>query len=217
MSAKGVLINVSKGNNQYKNNDAFGNCVKYACKEDEHADKLIGYRFFGVPNGLPIEEQIEDAYTIQKLHDIDSRNGRRAAHMIYSIQETEFGEYGNNPELFMASCEEMARSVFDEGHQVFVATHYNENNNNDDCAFIHAHIIVNNINYVNGKKYHKTKDQMHEMERCFNEIQGKYQRMSPVTFKNADYFRKIDAQYQALYSQTAKEQAAVTAYSQQNH
>ena len=219
MSAKGVLINVAQHNHQskYHNQDAFGNCAKYACKVNGNPNELVGYRFFGVPYNLPLEEQIEDVYQIQKLHDIESRGGRRAAHMVDSIQESEFGEYGNNPELVMRAFEAMGRCIYDEGYQVLVATHYNPRNDGQGGAFMHAHLVINNINYRNGKKFHKTKAEICELEQKFNEIQGNYQQMSPVRFENADYFRQTNPQYQTLYMQTAKEQAADTARSQQNH
>lgn len=217
MSAQGVLINVAQNNHQskYQNKDAFGNCAKYACKVNGNANELVGYQFFGEPYDLPLERQIEDVYQIQKLHDIESRGGRRAAHMVYSIQESEFGEYGNNPELVRRSFENMARCIYDEGYQVLAATHYNPKNDGQEGAFTHVHLVINNINYRNGKKFHKTKAEVRELEKQFNEIQGDYQQMSPVTFKNADGFRNTNVQYQALYEQTAREQADAAARSKQ--
>ena len=205
MSIKGKLINITnhkKG--AYRNKDAFEKVAKYCCRDNRDATDLVSYRSYGLDNDDSLAKQIELANQIQRVHNIDSRGGRRVYHMQYSIEEESFGQLGCNPSLAAMAFEKMGREFYKSGHQAIVATHLNKPKEESDGAFIHAHFAVNSVSYVDGKKFHQTNEEYETRNNQFDQILEKYAQRSPVTFENANCFKKTDPQYQALLEQVKK-------------
>lgn len=202
MSAQGVLINFSDGKNKkgvYTNKDAFEKVAKYVCRDNRDSSDLVDHIAFGFDNDDRLADQIDIAVKIQKNCNIDSRGGRRAAHMQYSITKDPLLQCGGNQNLIAAAFREMGRVIFDGGHQVIEATHMNGNvDDKMNCAIMHAHFAINSISYVDGRKFHQTKAERLEMQEKFNVILDKYQQMSPVRFKNLDTFYERNPQYLAM-------------------
>lgn len=48
-------------------------------------------------------------------------------------------------------------------YQILVATHYN-------TGHIHNHLIMNSVNYQNGKKFHQTRDELLEVKAYSNKL-----------------------------------------------
>lgn len=53
------------------------------------------------------------------------------------------------------------------GYQILVATHYN-------TGHIHNHLIMNSVNYQNGKKFHQTRDELLEVKAYSNKLCQQY-------------------------------------------
>lgn len=201
MSAKGVLINLPTGKGQrsaFQNKDAYENLVKYICREGKDNRDFITSVGYGVDNDQSLSDQIDMINMIQGIYNIESRGGRRAAHMQYSITEEEFGRYGCNMELVTEAFGEMGREIFKEGYQVVAGSHFTKpkgEGEENSGSFVHVHFAVSSINYENGKKYHKTKAEMLQLQEKFDHIQDVYQSRSPVSFNTADTFKNRDVQY----------------------
>lgn len=53
------------------------------------------------------------------------------------------------------------------GFQILVATHHN-------TGHIHNHLIMNSVNYQNGKKFHQTRDELLEVKAYSNKLCQEY-------------------------------------------
>lgn len=124
--------------------------------------------------------------------------------MQYSIKEEAFCQVGCNPSLVVMAFEEMGREFYDMGYQVIAATHLTRPKEKTDSSFMHVHFAGNSVSYVDGKKFHQTNEERVARNNQFDQILGNYAQRSPVTFKNANCFRKTDPQYQALLEQGKK-------------
>ena len=199
MSARGVLINGNKGTGNYQNKDALDKLVKYVCRVNRDDKDLIDCIGFGVDNEADLSDQIDMMNMIQRINGIEKRGGKRAEQLIFSIKEDQFRQFGCNPQLVAKAFREMGATIYEDGYQVYVGSHYNPPCDDKEKSFMHAHYIINSINYCTGWKFRKSHEEKYIMQDNFDQILDKYQQMSPVTFSNLDAFIQTDPQYCSLY------------------
>ena len=129
------------------------NIFQYVTRKEATERKLID----GV-NCSPVSAMEEFIYTKQQFHKED---GRQYYHIVqsFSPDDNVTPEMAHQIGLEFAACF--------PGYQILVATHVN-------TKAVHNHLIMNSVNYENGKKFHITRDQMLEYKRMSNGICHKY-------------------------------------------
>ena len=95
------------------------------------------------------ENALEEMNSIKKA--FHKEEGREAIHIIQSFSAKDNVTKEKVHELGMKLSE------YFENHQVLVATHV-------DKEHLHSHLIVNSVNFENGKKYQQSKKQMEEIK-----------------------------------------------------
>lgn len=84
-------------------------------------------------------------------------DGRQYRHYIQSFAPNEISK-----NEIMEVANRWAEKVF-EGHEVYIAIH-------DDKDHLHAHFIVNSVNFINGKKLHESKKELEYKKEINDEI-----------------------------------------------
>lgn len=84
-------------------------------------------------------------------------DGRQYRHYIQSFAPNEISK-----NEIMEVANRWAEKVF-EGHEVYIAIH-------DDKDHLHAHFIVNSVNFINGKKLHESKKELEYKKEVNDEI-----------------------------------------------
>ena len=115
--------------------------------------------------------------------DFGKTFGRYYAHYVISYAPDEFNK--DTALQAHAISHEMAGELF-HGHQVLCATHIDKDNH------IHTHYIVNSVNYLNGKKFHTTKQELDELKRKANEICKKHGLSVPVKGYTHDGYTRAE-------------------------
>ena len=72
------------------------------------------------------------------------------------------------PELAHQIGIELAQQLWGDKYQVIVATHLDKDNH------IHSHFVVNTVSFVDGIKYHRTKQDYRDMRKASDELCLKY-------------------------------------------
>ncbi|MBR1532883.1 MAG: relaxase/mobilization nuclease domain-containing protein [Ruminococcus sp.] len=126
---------------------------KYVMRKEATERKLID----GV-NCSPASAMQEFIYTKQQFNKED---GRQYYHIVQSFSPDD----KVTPEMAHQIGMEFAACF--SGYQILVATHVN-------TKAVHNHLIMNSVNFENGKKFHITRDQMLEYKRMSNGICHKY-------------------------------------------
>lgn len=100
-------------------------------------------------NPLSIEHLIYDFNKLKELYD--QNYGKRLHHVVVSIYRKEMSFKGRetSARLLMNS---IGTWIFKSGYQCLIFAHVKHSGN------IHLHIIMNNIDYRNGKRLHDTKE-----------------------------------------------------------
>ena len=122
----------------------------YTTKTEKTEEKLVS----GI-NCSP-ETAIEEMKATKAIWDKET--GRQYQHFVHSFPPGE----NNTPEQAHEIARELCAERF-RGHEVLVATH-------KDTNHIHSHIIVNSVNFENGKKLHWKKQDLQNMKDKSNEI-----------------------------------------------
>ena len=160
---------------------------KYVMRKEATERKLID----GV-NCSPVSAMEEFIYTKQQFHKED---GRQYYHIVQSFSPDD----NVTPEMAHQIGMEFVACF--PGYQVLVATHTNTRS-------VHNHLIMNSVNYENGKKFHISRDQMLEYKRLSNGICHKYglSITEPKTKKKSRWKDDlIDLLYDALRNTATKE------------
>ena len=89
-------------------------------------------------------------------------NGRLYYHLVQSFPSG----YEIEPELAHKIAVELAEKAFNK-YEVVVATHI-------DREHIHSHLVLNSVNFENGKKYHSNKESVEELMKLSDEICQRY-------------------------------------------
>ncbi len=172
----GELINI-KG--AYKNKDAVSNVIKYVTRTRENEtrhNELISYGGAGVSNYAEPMEMIHMFDTIQKLHGINYRKGRRIFHEVFSITDNEFKRLGCFMDTVNQMAVEMCMEYYNEGFQVVYGIHWEETKK------LHIHFAANAVSFITGKKFDTSVTGNLYRKQRFNEIMKKYYNRTAIYF-----------------------------------
>lgn len=75
-----------------------------------------------------------------------------------------FAEGEVSPEQAHEIGKELAERLWGDRHQVLVATHV------DKASHIHNHFVINTVSFVDGRKYHRTKQDYLDMQNASDEL-----------------------------------------------
>lgn len=134
--------------------------INYASKDakNEKDDTL----FFGVNCA---DNPVIAAYQMQKTKELYNKmDGRQYKHYVLSFAP---GEISKNVAKIYAK--ELAEKCFGDKFEVAVGIHINSAG-----AKIHAHIVVNSVSFVNGKKLHLSKQDLENFKNYNDQIAQKY-------------------------------------------
>ena len=129
------------------------NIFKYVTRDEATEEKLIS----GV-NCSSNSAMQEFKYVKQKFGKTD---GRTYYHIVQSFSPDDNISAETAHEIGLKFAE-----YFPE-FQILVATHYN-------TKHIHNHLIMNSVNFKNGKKFHQTRDELLEVKAYSNKICQEY-------------------------------------------
>ncbi|MBH1942541.1 relaxase/mobilization nuclease domain-containing protein [Mobilitalea sibirica] len=129
---------------------SIGNAINYVTKKEKTEERLIS----GV--GCNPFSAIEEMKATKNLwHKIE---GRQYKHFIQSFSPEE----KISPEQAHQIAYELVKDKF-KGHEILIATH-------KDKSHIHSHIIVNSVNYENGRKLQWRKKDLEKMKNYSDEL-----------------------------------------------
>ena len=139
---------------------SIGRAIRYITHSGKTEDKLI--------SGIDCspETAIEEMKTTKVVWG--KEDGRQYQHFIHSFPPDEKITQEEAHKIAVELCETRFK-----GHEVLIATH-------KDTKHIHSHIIVNSVNYENGKKLHWKKQDLQNMKDRANEISLAYGLSVPV-------------------------------------
>lgn len=105
------------------------------------------------------------AYQMQKTKELYGKpDGRQYKHYVLSFAEGEISK--ENAKTY---AKELAEKCFGDKFEVAVGIHINSAG-----AKIHAHIVVNSVSFVNGKKLHLSKQDLENFKNYNDQIAQKY-------------------------------------------
>lgn len=147
----------------YSNENSVSNLARYVLNEEKTPSNYKS--FYGVPNASP--ECIENSFaTIAAIHQKDMHQRRKAEHFVLSFDAkdelTELGGIENALKIINEYCKPLA-----DDHQVFCAVH-------EDKKHLHAHIVLNPINYHNGKRLQKNRTFLNDQRKTVDSLVEKY-------------------------------------------
>lgn len=119
--------------------------IDYLTKEEKTEEKLISGKDCSPENVL------EEFKATKELYEKNS--GVQYHHIIQSFDPKD----NITPEKAHEIGKELAESQF-KGHEVLIVTH-------KDKDHIHNHLVVNSVNFENGKKYSATKQSLREIKK----------------------------------------------------
>ncbi len=134
--------------------------IDYTAKDSkkEKDDTL----FFGVNCA---DNPVIAAYQMQQTKAYYNKmNGRQYKHYVLSFADNEINV--NNAKSY---AKELAEKCFGDKFEVAVGIHINSAG-----AKIHAHIVVNSVSFVNGKKLHLSKQDLENFKNYNDQIAKKY-------------------------------------------
>lgn len=152
---------------KYNNKDAVENVLRYIMrirKYEDRANELLAYGGTGVPLYSTPELMIQQFLYVQKLFRIDSRNGRRMHHEVLNLRDEEYEKLGSSIQNLYQYALNCCMVYFEQGHQVVFAIHW------ERCKRLHIHFAVNAINFITGKKWHTSMNEVADRERIFRHL-----------------------------------------------
>lgn len=140
------------------------NIIKYITRKDKTESKLIsGIRC--TPEIAAIEMESTKLLWNKKY-------GRTYKHFIYS--------FNPDDKLDSVLAHKLALKLFEnrfEGHEILIATHTDKNH-------LHSHIIVNSVNYENGKKLQMSKKDLEDIKNHCIDLSREYNLIEEVKKNN---------------------------------
>lgn len=171
----GLLNRMVRGN--YTNEDAVKNVLYYVTRTraaEDREDECLMYGGKGVAIYQPVDYMIQQIEYVQKMFGIERRRGRRMYHEVFSIKEEEFIRMGQNMNVFYHFADQCAQYYFDAGYQVVFAIH------GTNASNLHIHFAVSTINFINGVKWHDSKQDLRVRNEVFNQLLSRFQFMFTV-------------------------------------
>ena len=176
----GLLIMANEG--RYTNLGAVNHTIRYITrtrKNENRRNELICFGGSGIGSYLPSEEIIHQICYVQKVYNINARQGRRMYHEFFLISPEEFEMMNGNWNYVQSLAEECCQIYYSMGFQVVYAVHY------DLEKKLHIHFCVSTINFHTGRKWHSSKNDLKVREAIFNGLMQKYQNIIvPLKFVN---------------------------------
>lgn len=127
------------------NTDSLGDVIAYAGREDATNQRQLVWGIHCSP-----ETAREDMLRVKRAYG--KEDGTIAYHGYQSFAEGEI-----TPELAHEIGIKLAQEVWGDRYQVLVCTHL------DKASHIHNHFVVNTVSFVDGIKYHRTKEDYQHM------------------------------------------------------
>lgn len=129
---------IGKGEQQkYFDDNARQDVIAYCLQSEKTPHSYVGGRAVNVNNaGFEMD-------TIAKLYNNDEKV--RLRHSVLSFDTAE-----NITPAQAAEIADLAARYFDDRHQILYSIH-------EDAGHIHAHIVMNQVSYIDGHKYQGTK------------------------------------------------------------
>lgn len=158
----GLLITMDYGN--YTNKNAVENVIRYASRTRANEDRfseLVSFGGMGVTMLSGVEDIIAQFLYVQNVYNIETRQGKRIYHEVFSLDEREAFNIKYDMTILDAVAKECCKVYYSAGFQVVYAIHY------DPGKKYHIHFIVNSINYRTGLKWHTNFRSNHERWKIF--------------------------------------------------
>ena len=160
----GMLKRVEYGN--YSNDDAVKRVLYYIVfgkNTLEEQDICLMYAGIGVANEMGIECMVSEMETVQRIYGINYRKGRRMLHEIFFLNSQDVKELGGIGGVKVLAYA-LADCYFREGFQVVYGVH------NSNVEGIHIHFGVNPVNFDDGRKWIRRKDDIFNRQNQFDQI-----------------------------------------------
>ena len=137
-------------NKQYSEVNALPNLINYCLNDKDYYgevyQKIINAVY--LLNPVSMERLIYDFNKVKEMYN--QTNGRQLYHLVISIyvRNMSFDIRENYTRMII---ETVGSVIANSGHQCLLFAHIKNDGN------IHIHVIINNINYRDGKRLHDTK------------------------------------------------------------
>lgn len=168
-------INLNPQNAKYRNRynkhnnsneNAVSNIARYITNKDKTPSHYIN--LYGVPDSSP--DGIQTSFeAIAKIHNKDMEGRRKAEHFIISFNAHELEEIGGISSA-VTIVDEYCQNIATE-YQAVSAFHENTKN-------LHAHIMINPINYHTGKRLQKNRSFLDSQIRLVDSLVDKYKKQN---------------------------------------
>ena len=127
--------------------------LNYICKEEKTENKLITGINCVTENAYDEMMRVKTKY--------NKNTGRDKIHLVQSFNPEDNLSYETAHEIGIKLAKQF------KGFQVVVATH-------QDTNHIHNHIVINSVNYENGRKFHQSKADLERIKQISNELCREY-------------------------------------------
>lgn len=148
--------------------------VNYLTQEEKTEEKLISGKDCSPENVLEEFKATKELY--------EKNNGVQYHHIIQSFDPND----NITPEKAHEIGKELAENQF-KGHEVLIVTHR-------DKDHIHNHLVVNSVNFENGKKYNATKQSLREIKKENDRLCGERGLSVIKESQNKDYWKMQELQ-----------------------
>lgn len=136
------------------NNATLKTSLNYVMKEEKTENKLISGK------DCIAENAYNEMKSVKKYYD-KLNKGRDKIHFIQSFSPNDNLTYEQAHEIGMKMAE------YFKGFQVVVATHI-------DKKHLHNHIIINSVNFENGKKFHQSRADLRKIKELSDKLCKEY-------------------------------------------
>lgn len=181
------MRNLYKSNN-YTNKEAVKNLIRYITRtrsNENRAGDLVCYGAAGAGYYYSPEDIIQQFLYVQHGYKIESRKGKRMYHEVFNFLDYEVSLFrGDWLQLWIIGMR-CCQVYYQIGFQSVFALHY------EPGKRFHYHFAVNSINFLDGRKWHTTFEEVRQRESIFNQILDEQQRIvcsriSPIYSLGAD-------------------------------
>lgn len=175
-------------NFHYTNKNAVNNLIRYITRTRANEDRtgdLVCYGAAGAGYYCSPEDIIRQFLYVQHVYGIERKKGRRMYHEVFNLLDCEISPfYGDCMPLWIVGMK-CCQVYYQMGFQAVFALHY------EPGKRFHYHFAVNSINFLNGRKWHTSLEEIGQREWIFNQILVEEQRnvcsrISPIYSKGAD-------------------------------
>ena len=146
---------VGKGEDgKYFDDWALHDVISYALRDSKTPNAYVGSR------AVNIENAESEMSTLTRLYDKDK--GVRLRHSIISFDTDD-----KISPAQAARIADAAIQYFGTAYQIIYSIH-------EDAAHVHAHIVMNQVSYIDGHKYHGTRKEYYDFINYMNGIVRPY-------------------------------------------